>query len=159
MDERVAFDSEKGEIRIFGRRLVALDVEALCRDIDSLVGPQVGEVLIKNHERRLGKDDVDKFRKEKPGSSVEDVIGTLRQADALSGVGVTAVTLPNAPGGPALIEISRPCVKETTGSAKSFLFGYWAGVFSSLFGKEYDVGKVLFNRSKDILSAEIIVRP
>ena len=56
------------------------------------------------------------------------------------------------------VEISNPCVKKTAGAGKSLLFGYWSGVISYLFNKEYDPKNVQFDESTSVLSARIVPR-
>ncbi len=55
--EGPVWDREKGELRILGRRQTAFDAQALCEYLDSLVGVQVGEVIMSNLESRSGKQD------------------------------------------------------------------------------------------------------
>jgi hypothetical protein len=156
MVDDVVLDRAKGELRILGERNMALNVEALCRHLDGLVGQSVAEVIIRNHEFRLGKEDAERRGKETANSSTEEIIEYFKENDVLSGAGVTKCTV--QPDKTVLVEISNPCVKETTGAAKSLLFGYWSGVLSQLFGKEYDTTQVHFNESKDIMSALIAPR-
>lgn len=156
MAEEVVVDKAKGELRILGQRNMALNVEALCKHLDALVGQSVAEVIIRNHEFRLGKEDAERRRKEKASASTEEIIEYFKQNDAVSGAGVTKCTV--HPDKSALVEISNPCVKETTGAAKSLLFGYWCGVLSQLFGKDYDTAQVHFNEPKHTLSALLVPR-
>ena len=158
MNEDPLWDSAKGELRILGRRYVALDVESLCRHLDSLVGPSVAEVIMRNHELRLGKEDAEEFRREKPNASIDDIIETIKATDRMSGVGITKITLLDTSGERVSVEVSNPCVMETTGAAKSLLFGYWCGVLSFLFGKEFDAEDVSYNEKENILSGKIVVR-
>jgi hypothetical protein len=154
--EDIVWDRAKGELRIVGKRHVALDAEALCRHLDDLVGTPVAEVIVRNHEVRLGKEDAERHRKEKPDASVEEIIATVRESDLLSGIGLTKFTVQGDQS--VLVEISNPCVNETAGAAKSLLFGYYSGVFSFLFGKEYDEVDAKFNKSSNVLSARLVPR-
>lgn len=154
--EDIVWDRAKGELQIVGKRHVALDAEALCRHLDDLVGMPVAEVIVRNHEVRLGKEDAERHRKEKPDASVEEIIATVRESDLLSGIGLTKFTVQGDQS--VLVEISNPCVNETAGAAKSLLFGYYSGVFSFLFGKEYDEVDVKFNKSSNVLSARLVPR-
>ena len=156
MMEDIVWDRAKGELRIVGKRHLAIDAEALCRHLDALVGPQVAEVIMRNHEFRLGKEDAERHRKEKPNASMEEIIEAVKETDLLSGVGLTKFTVQTDQS--VLIEVSNPCVKETAGAAKSLLFGYWSGVLSCLFGKEYDAVDVKFNESTKVLSARLVSR-
>lgn len=154
--EDIVWDRAKGELRIVGKRHVALDAEALCRHLDGLVGSSVAEVIIRNHEFHLGKEDAEKHRRDNPKATIEDIIEMVKETDLLSGVGVTKYTL--NPDHSVTIEIANPCVKETTGAAKSLLFAYWSGIFSHLFGKNYEANDVYFNESKNVLSARLVPR-
>jgi hypothetical protein len=154
--EDIVWDRAKGELRIVGKRHVALDAEALCRHLDGLVGSSVAEVIIRNHEFRLGKEDAEEHRRDNPKATIEDIIEMVKETDLLSGVGVTKYTLD--PDHSVSIEIANPCVKEATGAAKSLLFSYWSGILSHLFGKTYEANDVYFNESKNVLSARLVPR-
>jgi hypothetical protein len=156
MVENLVWDRAKGELRILGHRRMAMDAEALCRHLDSLVGRTVAEVIINNHELRLGKEDAESSRREKPNASADELIDNLNESDLLSGVGLTKFTVNSDKS--VLVEISNPCVNETTGAAKSLLFSYYCGVFSVLFGKEYDAKDVRFNESSNVLSGRLVPR-
>src|SRR3989304_5928633 len=60
--KEIVWDKAKGELRILGKRHTALDAQALCDHLDSLVGPTVAEVIMDNHERRLGKEEAEPQR-------------------------------------------------------------------------------------------------
>jgi hypothetical protein len=154
--EDIVWDRAKGELRIVRKRHVALDAEAMCRHLDELVGTPVAEVIMRNHEVRLGKEDAERHRKEKPNASVEEIITVVAESDLLSGIGLTKYTVQGDQS--VLVEISNPCVKETVGAAKSLLFGYCSGIFSILFGKEYDEADVKFNKSSNVLSGRLVPR-
>ncbi len=55
MGEDIVLDRAKGELRIHGKRHTAIDAQALCDHLDSLVGPTVAEVIINNHPVPIGK--------------------------------------------------------------------------------------------------------
>jgi hypothetical protein len=128
----------------------------LCKHLDILVGQTLAEVIIKNHEFRLGKEDAERHRRESANASTEQIIEFFKENDLASGVGVTKCTV--EPDKSVLVEISNPCVKQTSGAAKALLFGYWSGAISTLFGKEYDTTEVQFNESKNVISALIAPR-
>lgn len=155
MDD-IVIDRAKGELRILGKKLVAVDAEALCRHLDTLVGLPVAEVIIRNHELRLGKEDAERYRKENPNASLEQILDRVKTSDRLSGFGLTEFTV--KPDKSILVEIGNPCVKETTGAGSALLFGYCCGLFSYFFGKEYDAVNVRFNEPKNVLSARLIPR-
>lgn len=147
--------SEKGELRILGMRLTAIDAQSMCNHLDSLVGVKVGEVIMHNLEFRLGKLDAARLKAEKPGATLNDLIEHLRMTDRLTGVGMTTVRLPENPGGPVEVEVANPSVKATEGAAKSFIFSYWAGALSALLGKEFDMKNVIYDIEKDLMKCLI----
>src|SRR5208337_667484 len=114
--------SEKGELRILGIRLIAIDAQTLCNHLDSLVGVKVGEVIMHNLEFRLGKLDAARLKAEKPGATLNDLIEHLRMTDRLTGVGMTTVSLPENFSEPVEVEVANPSVKGTEGAAKSLIF-------------------------------------
>ena len=108
----IVWDKSKGELRILGKRHTALDAQALCDHMDSLVGPTVAEVIIDNHERRLGKEDAARFRQEQPQATFREIIDLIIETDLLSGAGVTKITIPEEmSGGAILVEIGNPSVR------------------------------------------------
>lgn len=156
--EGPVWDREKGELRILGRRDTAMDVQALCDHLDSLVGVQVGEVIINNLEFRLGKQDGDSLRKEKPELTIDELIKYIEEWDRMVGVGASKLTMPQTTGGPILLEVWNPSVKGNQGAAKAFLFSWWAGVLSSLLGKILEYKNVVYDQEKNIMKCEIVPR-
>ena len=150
--------SEKGELRILGIRLTAIDAQSLCNHLDSLVGVKVGEVIMHNLEFRLGKLDAAKLKAEKPGASLGDLVEHLRRMDQLTGVGMTSVSIPDNPGDHVEVEVSNPSVKGTKGAAKSFIFSYWAGALTALLDKEFDVKNVVYDNERDLMKCLITTR-
>ena len=158
LNEDAVWDTENGELRILGQRHTAIDAQTLCSHLDSLVGLQVAEVIMHNLEFRLGKLDAARIRAEKPQASLAELIETFAKSDRLSGVGITKVTLSNNPQYLARIEVTNPSVKATTGAAKSFLFGWWAGALTALFDKELDVKNVDYDETRNLLQGQIASR-
>ena len=158
MSESPVWDAEKGELRILGKRHTAIDAQTLCSYLDSLVGVQVAEVIMHNLEFRLGKLDAAKLKTEKPQASLPELVEHLTKSDRLSGIGITKVTLSKAPQYPIEIEVTNPSVKEVTGAAKAFLFGWWAGALTALFDKEFDVKSVVYDEPRDLLKGQIAAR-
>ena len=158
MSEDVVWDKAKGELRILGQRHAAVDIQGLCEHLDLIVGPVVAEVVMNQHEFRQGKDDAANIRQEKPKAAIQELLDSFANAEALSGIGVVKVTIPEASPGPIDVEISNPCVKRTTGAAKSFLFSYWCGLFTQLLGKEYEINEVAYDENKNLMKCLIIPR-
>jgi len=156
--EGPTWDREKGELWIVGRRNTAIDAQALCDYLDSLVGSQVAEVIINNLESRAGKQDGDWVRKEKPELATNELIKFGEEWDRMSGVGATQVTLPEDKTTPIVLEISNPSVKGTQGAAKAFLFSWWAGMLTSLLGKNFEYKNVLYDQEKNIMKCQIVPR-
>jgi len=150
--------SEKGELRILGIRLTAIDAQSMCNHLDSLVGVKVGEVIMHNLEFRLGKLDAARLKAEKSGAALNDLIERLRRADQLTGVGMTTVRLPNNPDEPIGVEVANPSVKGAEGAAKAFIFSYWAGAMTALLDKEFDMKNVVYDNEKDLMKCLITPR-
>jgi hypothetical protein len=68
------------------------------------------------------------------------------------------VTLSKNPQYPIQIEVTNPRVKATTGAAKAFLFGWWAGALTALFDQEFEMKSVVYDETKDLLKAQIAPR-
>lgn len=158
MSEDAVWDREKGELRIFGLRHVAIDAQTLCGYLDSVVGVKVGEVIMHNIEFRLGKTDTAKVRAERPQSSLTELLEHLTNSDRLSGAGITKVTMPENPQNPIIVEIANPAVKGTEGAAKEFLVAWWAGAVSALYGKDFDVKNVAYDEGRNVLTGVIAAR-
>ncbi len=158
LTEGLAWDKAKGELSVLGRRHVAVDAESLCQHLDALVGVQVAEVIMNNHQIRLGKEDAARARQERPQATVREIVDLLVDADSLSGMGMTKVSLPESPENAIAIQISNPAVRATVGSAKGFVFSYWAAVLSFLLARELEVGDVTYNERDNTLSCQIVLR-
>jgi hypothetical protein len=150
--------SEKGELRILGIRLTAIDAQSICNHLDSLVGAKVGEVIMHNLEFRLGKLDAARLKAEKSGAKLNDLIEHLRMADQLTGVGMTTVRLSNNPDEPIGVEVANPSVKGAEGAAKAFIFSYWAGAMTALLDKEFDLKNVVYDNERDLMRCLIAPR-
>jgi hypothetical protein len=158
LSEDFVWDKAKGELRMLGQRHAAVDIQGLCEHLDLIVGPMVAEVVMNQHEFRQGKEDAASIRQEKPKAAIQELLDSFANAETLSGVGVVKVTIPEASPGPIDVEISNPCVKRTTGAAKSFLFSYWCGLFTQLLGKEFKIGQVAYDENKNLMKCRIIPR-
>ncbi|MGB9022531.1 MAG: hypothetical protein WCC94_03750 [Candidatus Bathyarchaeia archaeon] len=158
MSDDVVWDKAKGELRILGQRHIAIDIQGLCEHLDLIVGPMVAEVVMNQHEFRQGKEDAASARQEKPEATIQELVNSFANAETLSGVGVVRVIITEASPGPIDVEISNPCVKKTTGAARSFLFSYWCGVFTELLGNEFKIDQVKYDENKNLLKGRVIPR-
>lgn len=159
LSDELVWDQEKGELRILGRRQLAITPQDLCTYLDTLVGVPVSDVIINNLEFRSGKQETELFRKERPNSSVSDIIDVLIKYDSLTGVGITTVTVsPEDRDKPILLQISNPCVKGTVGAAKSILISWWCGALSALFGKDFEAKDVTYDEKSNALKCNIVPR-
>jgi hypothetical protein len=156
LSEEPFWDKAKGELRIKGQRHVAVDAQGLCDHLDLIAGTKVAEVIMNQHEFRQGKDDTANIRREKPDASIEQLVDLFANAEPLSGIGVVKVNPPKTAPGPVDLEISNPCLKRTTGAAKSFLFSYWCGIFSELFGKEFKIDQITYDEKENSMKCRII---
>ncbi len=157
MSEDLVWDKAKGELRILGQRHTALDAQALCNHLDSLVGVQVSEVIMKSLEFRLGKEDAARIRQERPRATISEVVDFLRETDQLSGVGITEVAF-SGNQGPVVVEISNPSVKGTVGAARAFLFSWWCGALTTLLDTDLDLKGVDYDEERDVMKCRIVPR-
>jgi hypothetical protein len=158
LSEEIVWDKAKGELRIFGQRHAAIDMQGLCDHLDLIVGPRVAEVVMNQHELRQGKEDAATFRQQRPEATLQELIDLFANVETVSGAGVVKVTMPGTSPGPISIEILNPCVKSTTGAAKSFLFSFWCGVFTQLLDKEFKIDQVVYDENRDLMKCRIIPR-
>ena len=145
-------------LTILGQRHVAIDAQNLCAFLDSLVGLQVGEVIMHNLEFRLGKINAARLRTEKPEATVQQLVDILVKSDSLSGIGVTKLTFTENPSTAIDIEITNPAVRSQTGSARSFVFSWWAGALAALLGKELDLKNVEYVKESNTIRCRIVPR-
>lgn len=157
MPENLVWDKSEGEIRIWGQRHTAIDPKRLCDQLGTLVGAKVASVMINNLEYRLGKDAVAQLRKERPEARTADLINTLCEFDTTAGIGVAKVTLSELEP-PILVEIRNPCMTETTGAAKSFIFSWWAGALTALLNRQLDPKEVTYDKERNVISCRFVPR-
>jgi hypothetical protein len=154
----VEFDEKRGEVRLLSSRQMIMNMEALCNHLDVLVGNQVAEVIIKNLELQEGKEEANRFLENRPNAGVEEFLKLMVKYDALSGVGITSVKLPENQEEPILIEISNPYIKKTTGSSKSLLFSWWCGALSGVLHRDLDLESITYDEAADVLKCRIAPR-
>jgi len=158
LGEDLTQDRSKCELRVLGKRHVAVDVQALCDRLDLMVGPKVAEVILNQHEFHLGKQDAAEIRAQKPHASVREIVGLLTDAECVSGVGTVGLAIPENPPYRVKLEIANPCVRRTVGASKAFLSSYWCGVLTSLLGKEFKAEGVVYDEARDLLKCELVAR-
>ncbi len=146
-----SWDKDRGRILILGRRHLAIDAQALCEHVDSLVGSKICEVILNQHEFLLGKEDVVRILQERPTATPQEVIEAISESGRLSGVGITAVSTPPDLNGPVIVEILDPVVKGTSGGAKVLLAAYWCGAISQLFGKPYATKQANYDEARNAM--------
>lgn len=149
-------DEANSEIRIFNRRHVAMDAEALCRHLETLTGVRVAEVIIGNHESQLGKEDAEEIRKQKPQATVQELLAVIAEGGILSGFGVTKAKLTEGASGDIHLEVSNPAVKSTAGAGKALMFSYWCGALSYFLGKEFEAIDVTYDEQQNMLKCRIV---
>jgi len=158
LSEEAFWDKENGAIQILGQRHTAIDAQSLCDFLDSIVGIQVGEVIMHSLEFRLGKSDAARLKDERPNATLDECIEQLAKSDRLSGIGITSVTLAGNSQDSIRIEVTNPSVKGSAGAGKSFIFSWWAGALSSLLGSNFDVNGVVYNEEKNVIRCRIVPR-
>lgn len=151
-------DEKRGEVRLMGLRQMVMSMDALCNHLDTLVGSQVAEVIIKNLELQEGKEEAERFLRNHPDGKVDEFIDLLKRYDALSGVGVTSVKFPENQDAPILIEIFNPYIKRTSGSSKSLLFSWWCGALSAILHRELDLESITYDATNDVMKCTIAPR-
>ena len=149
---------EKGELRILGRRHVAIDADALCRHLESCVGKKVAEVIMNNHGVRLGKEEAEYLRTHDPSATIQQVLEALLQSDRMCGFGATTITLPENRPDPAIVEVENPALTGTECASKALVFSYWAGALSVLLAREFEVGDVTYDQNANVLRGKLTVR-
>ena len=154
----MVLDKTKAEFRLLGQRQALVDVKSLCDHLDSLVGPVVSEVRMNNLETRLGKEDATRLRKTNPKATVNELVAKLEEADLITGMGITKVTLPKQPEAQIKLEIWNPIVRGNSGAAKSFLFSWWSGALTSVLGRELDIKTVDYDEKANVLRCELGTR-
>jgi hypothetical protein len=155
--EDTVWDKVKGELIVLGSRHAAVDLEALCRHLDALVGAKVAEVIIDNHQFRLGKEDAARLREARPRATIHELLDSLIEAESLSGFGIAKLTLDETPGA-IVVEISNPVVRGTAGGARSFMFSYWSGVLSFLLDKDLQAKDIVYDVTENLLKCRIVER-
>jgi hypothetical protein len=158
MTDDMVLDRTKAELRLLGRRQAAVDLQALCDHLDSLVGFVVGEVIMNNLESRLGKEDGAKVREKFPNASVDELVAKLAEVDLVSGMGITKTTLNKDQNGPIIVEIWNPIVRGSRGAAKSFLFAWWSGALTVILGRELEAKSVHYDENANLMKCEIVSR-
>jgi len=158
LNNGIEFDEKRGEVKLLGLRQMVIDMDALCSHLDTLVGNQVAEVIIKNLELQEGKEEAERFLRNNPDGKVEEFIELMKRYDALSGVGITSVRISENQDGLIFIEISNPYIKRTSGSSKSLLFSWWCGGLSRILHRELDLDSITYDASSDILKCTITPR-
>ena len=93
LNNGIEFDEKRGEVKLLGVRQMIMSMDALCNHLDTLVGDQVAEVIIKNLELQEGKEEAERFLRNHPDAKVEEFLDVMVRYDALSGVGITSVKL------------------------------------------------------------------
>ena len=158
MSNSIEFDEKRGEVRLLGLRQMVISMDALCNHLDTLVGSQVAEVIIKNLELQEGKEEAERFLRNHPDAKVEEFVNLMKRYDALSGVGITSVRFSDNQDGFIFVEILNPYIKRTSGSSKSLLFSWWCGALSAILHRELDLESITYDVSRDILKCTIAPR-
>ncbi len=155
----INLDKSKGELRIYGARHIAINVDALCKQLDALVGARVAETIMNNIEYHMGADELAEVRRTKPQAGKREMIDLLIESDLLSGVGVVEVQLPeDSSKDPIYLNIKNPAIKATSGSGKSVIVSYWCGALAALLGQEFDVVDLSYDDKENLLKCHLVPR-
>jgi hypothetical protein len=158
LSNHIEFDEKRGEVRLLGLRQMVMNIDALCSHLDTLVGTQVAEVIMKNLELQEGKEEAERFLRNHPDAKIEEFLDLMKRYDALSGVGITSVRFSENQDARIFIEILNPYIKRTSGSSKSLLFSWWCGALSAILRRELDLESITYDASSDILKCTIAPR-
>jgi hypothetical protein len=158
LSDSIEVDEKRGEVRLMGLRQMVMSMDALCNHLDTLVGSQVAEVIIKNLELQEGKEEAERFLRKHPDGKVQEFIDLMKRYDALSGVGITSVKFSENQDASILIEIFNPYIKRTSGSSKSLLFSWWCGALSAIFHRELDLESITYDATNDVMKCAIAPR-
>lgn len=154
----LACDREKGELRIHGKRYAVTDVKEFCRRLDLLVGPVIGAVQMRSLEGLIGQQDLETIKKETPNATLKEIVNSLVEMDAASGLGVTSLSAADNYCDPILIETSNPLVAAKGGAASAFQPSWWCGAMSSLLDRPLEVVNIVFDNEKNVLKFQLITR-
>jgi hypothetical protein len=133
-------------------------VQQFCDFTDVLVGAKVGEVMMKNLQARLGREDGAWLRKQNPQASLDELIRIASEWGLMAGFGATQATL-GAPGPNSVtLSVSNPAVKGSKGAAKAFLFAWWAGMITSFLRKAFDYENVVYDEAANTMKCEVVPR-
>ena len=156
----IDLDRSKGELRIYRTRHVAINVDALCKQLDTLVGARVAETIMNNVEYHMGADEVQEIRRTKPQAGKREMIDLLIESDLMSGVGLVEVQLPEASSeGPIYLNVKNPAMKATSGSGKAIIVSYWLGALAALLGQEFDAVDLSYDEKENELKCHLNPRP
>jgi hypothetical protein len=155
----INLDKSKGELRIYGTRHIAINVYALCKQFDALVGAKVAETVMNNIEHHMGADELEEVRRTKPQAEKREMIDLLIESDLLSGVGIVEVQLPeNSTKAPIYLTVKNPAIKATSGSGKAIIVSYWCGALAALLGQEFDVVDLSYDDKENVLKCHLVPR-
>ena len=152
------FDETNGEIRIFGKRRVTVDVEGLCAYLDNLVGKQVAGTILTNYGRQSGRNRVTELRKMKTNPeppTIGEIVEELIAGEILAGYGVVKLIFREDEAVPVELEMRNSIIKAATGTVVRFVLSYWAGALGALLNKTMDVTNVTYDA--DILKCQFTV--
>ena len=151
--EGPTWNRDKGELTILGRRHSAFDIQPFCNYMDQLVGEKVAEVMMKNLQLRLGKEDGAWLKKEHPKANLIELINLASEWDRLAGYGSTKASVNDYNS--ISLTVSNPAIKGTKGAAKAFLFAWWAGVIGSFIEKDCDYSNVAYDQTANTMECEV----
>lgn len=124
--------------------------------MDELVGAKVAEVMMKNLQSRLGKEDGAWLKKDHPNANLSELINLASEWDRLAGYGATEASLIEIDS--VSLTVSNPAIKGTKGAAKAFLFAWWAGMISSFMANDCDYSNVTYDETANTMKCKIAPR-
>jgi hypothetical protein len=148
----VDFDDANGELLVYGRRQVTVDLVGLCRHLDSLVGERVAGTIVGNHGREFGKEDVARIREARSDATLGEIIEELTVGETLAGYGVVNLKMSEDQSVPVELHMRNPIIKASTGTAVKFILSYWVGVLGTLVSKTFEIGDVSYDANANTLT-------
>jgi len=155
------FDDANGEILIFGKRRVTVDIDGLCAHLEGLVGQRAARTIANNHGRQSGKERVTELRETLKGNpsppTFGEIVEALTEGEVLAGYGVVKLRMREDQVVPVELEMRNPIVKAATGTVVTFILSYWTGAFEALLNKTLDVTNVTYDADTDTLKCQFTV--
>lgn len=146
----VKFDSEKGEIRLFGTRIALTNLPLGCKKIDRMFGTG-GEVIVDGMAFEQGRQLFEAMVTNSPNKSKEDLLKEVVDLQPQVGWGITALEIISNSPPKIEVTVKNPPVKTLQGSSKHLIGSFWAGVLSKYFSEQLKCASFSYDEKEDEL--------